>query len=192
MQVQQELSKDLIRRCQTGDRSAFSELVGQLMRPAYFQALALLGNEDDAREVSQETFARVWRSIGQYDAAQPFYPWFYTVLRNLAMNALRSRRRHPQVGGDAVDAWLETAAGQADREPEQELRRQQKVARVNAALMQLSVSDREIISLKDMHDYAYKDIACLLGIPIGTVMSRLYTARSRLRSLLEEDGDEQP
>ena len=108
------------------------------------------------------------------------------------MNALRSRRRHPQVGGDAADAWLETAAGQADREPEQELRRQQKVARVNAALMQLSVSDREIISLKDMHDYAYKDIAGLLGIPIGTVMSRLYTARSRLRSLLEEDGDEQP
>ena len=138
-------------------------------------------------DISQEAFVRAWQSISTYEPSLPFYPWYYTIMKRLALNLLRTKRRHTETdaeqGVDADTALAECSA-------EERVIRQQTRQQVRGALTMLSIEDREILSLKDMHDYAYKDIAFMLSIPLGTVMSRLYAARSRLRNQLRELGYE--
>jgi RNA polymerase sigma-70 factor, ECF subfamily len=179
-----EPDNELLAQCLDGDQRAFQDLVQQLMRPAYSHALALVGNHDDALDVSQEAFAKAWRSLRLYDPQRPFYAWYYVILKRQALNLIRSRKRKQDV---APDDDLEVGEQAA---PEAEHRSAQTIRLVNHVLHQLSLADREIISMKDMHDLAYKDIAALLGIPIGTVMSRLYAARMRFRQKMQESGYE--
>lgn len=199
MSVELEIPPDILLRCCQRDREAFRQLVEQLKRPAYYHALALLGQADDAMDISQEAFVRAWQAIGSFRPGDPFYPWYYTILKRSALNLLRSRKRHPQT---SLDQLLDDSASQeepawalhpqeSEGSPEQAHIRQQHALLVNCAMRRLSVDDREIICLKDIHDYAYKDIALMLTIPVGTVMSRLYTARKRLREQLLEAGYEQ-
>lgn len=202
MSAELEIPPDVLLRCCRRDREAFRLLVEQLKRPAYYHALALLGHSEDAMDISQEAFARAWQSINKFRPGDPFYPWYYTILKRAALNLLRSRKRHAessldQLAGewmaddDTEPAWTPDSAGESAGSPEQARIREQTCQLVNKALWSLTVNDREIICLKDMHDYAYKDIALMLSIPAGTVMSRLYTARTRLREKLLEFGYEQ-
>ena len=181
-----QISSELIELCQRGDMRAFRSLVEQLKRPAYFHALALLGNHDDALDVSQEAFARAWISLASYDRTLPFYPWYYTILKRLSLNLIRSRKRRREVHD--ADAHLNGQAGSDSPEADRQAR--YRIAQVRQALKQLSVDDREIICLKDMQDYTYREIAAILDIPVGTVMSRLYGARARFRKLMQETGYE--
>lgn len=179
-----EPDRALLLRCQGGDQRAFQALVQQLMRPAYSHALALVGNHDDALDVSQEAFAKAWRSLRLYDPDRPFYAWYYVILKRQALNLIRSRKRKQEV---ALDEDFEAGEQAA---PEAKHRSAQNSLHVNRVLQRLTLEDREIICMKDMHDLAYKDIAALLGIPIGTVMSRLYAARMRFRQKMQESGYE--
>ncbi|ALO44991.1 RNA polymerase sigma factor [Pseudohongiella spirulinae] len=188
--MEQDIPAQLISQCRSGDRAAFAELVTKLMRPAYFQALSLLGNTEDALDISQEAFVSVWRNLHRYDSQQPFYPWFYTILRNLAFNAWRARRRRRETSGDALEDWLELRECSLSELPDSAIRSSELTRQVSAALSQLELADREIICLREIHDFAYKDIAQMLGIPAGTVMSRLFSARQKLRHLLEESAYE--
>lgn len=189
MDTELEIPEAIRLRCHQRDVQAFRVLVEQLKRPAWRHARALIGNSEDALELSQEAFTRAWQAIASYDPAQPFYPWYYTILKRLALNLLRSRQRHPQTSleamGDAL--WQDS-----DDSPEQHLISDQTRRQVQQALMDLSADDREILCLKELHDYAYRDIASLLNIPVGTVMSRLYTARQRLRAHLLARGCQAP
>jgi len=185
MDTELDIPIDIRLRCQQRDVNAFRMLVEQLKRPAWRHAQALLGNADDALEISQEAFAKAWQALGSYDPAQPFYPWYYTILKRLALNVLRSRQRHPQTSLDDVDEGV--LPDQADT-PEQAVIAEQTRRQVQQALMALSADDREILCLKELHDYAYRDIAVMLGIPLGTVMSRLFVARQRMRDQLLTRG----
>lgn len=188
--VEQDIPAQLISQCRGGDRKAFAELVTKLMRPAYFQALSLLGNSEDALDISQEAFVSLWRNLHRYDPQQPFYPWFYTILRNLAFNAGRTRARRNETSGDALDDWLEMKEAALSELPDVATVSSDLSRRIGAALSQLDLADREIICLREMHDYTYRDIAHMLDIPAGTVMSRLYSARQKLRHLLEDSVNE--
>lgn len=179
-----EPDQALIERCQNGNQRAFQALVQQLMRPAYAHALALVGNHNDALDVSQEAFAKAWRSLRLYDPTRPFYPWYYVILKRQALNLIRSRKRKREV---TLDDDLESGE---QASPDAEHRSAQSRQQVNLTLQRLSLEDREIICMKDMHDLAYKDIAQLLDIPIGTVMSRLYSARMRFRQQIKVLGYE--
>lgn len=201
MSVELEIPQDVLQRCCQRDRAAFQQLVEQLKRPAYYHALALSGHAEDAMDISQEAFIRAWQSISKFRPGDPFYPWYYTILKRVALNVLRSRQRRAEssleeLAGEAApdhDSVLTWTVNGAHSVMSPELTRisEQTSCQVNRALRQLSVDEREIICLKDMHDYAYKDIAMMLSIPVGTVMSRLYTARTRLRQKLVEVGYEQ-
>lgn len=201
MSVELEIPQDVLQRCCQRDRAAFQQLVEQLKRPAYYHALALSGHAEDAMDISQEAFIRAWQSISKFRPSDPFYPWYYTILKRVALNVLRSRQRRAEssleeLAGelapdhDSVLTWTVNGAHSV-MSPELTRISEQTSCQVNRALRQLSVDEREIICLKDMHDYAYKDIALMLSIPVGTVMSRLYTARTRLRQKLVEVGYEQ-
>lgn len=177
---------DLIRRCQTGDTAAFGRLVTRYMRRAYFAALALVGNPDDALDLSQQAFARAYRARQTIDPARPWYPWLYQIVRRLCFNFTRDERtRRERI--TAAGPWLVgRAAAHAERDrPDASLERREQQERVREAIDRLPMEDREVLVLKEFEQLKYREIAELLDIPMGTVMSRLYAARRRLAEHLE-------
>jgi RNA polymerase sigma-70 factor (ECF subfamily) len=149
------------------------------MRRAYLAAIALVGNRDDAMDISQEAFVKAYRAIGRFDPDRPFYPWFLRILRNQCFDWHRKRKARP--AGDLVAELPD-----ARMNPEVLAQRNEIKDEVWAAVRKLGDRDREIIVLRHFQHLSYAEIATTLGIPQGTVMSRLFTARSRLRELLKD------
>jgi len=176
----------LVMDIKDGNKSALAELVERHKRSAYRTALGLVGNRDDAFDISQEAFLRVHRSARTYDSNQPFGPWFYTIITNLCRTWLRRRSRteHKMVDVDDASYLLVDKSN-----PEEAVIKKENVRRLREALTQLSFGDREIITLQHFRGMSYDEIASLLDIPKGTVMSRLYYARKKLATLMRQsDG----
>ena len=176
----------LVMDIKAGSKKALAELVERYKKLAYRTALGLVGNKDDAYDISQEAFLRVYRSAKTYDEKQPFLPWFYTIIANLCRTWLRrrSRRDYRTVDIDDVSYLMVDP-----NNPEVELMRKEIVSRLRSALMELSFDEREIITLQHFRGMSYEEIARLLQIPKGTVMSRLYYARKKLGKLMRgSDG----
>ncbi len=182
------IESDIVKKVSNGDTGAFTDLVNRLMKPAYFHALALMGNHEDAVEVSQETFIKVWNSRKRVDPDRPFYPWFYTILKRLCLNQHRGRSRKKEDVMSSLASWIEPEA--EDGNPSDAVIEQEQKKMIEDSLSRLSMDDREIIVLKDLEGYSYKEIAEMIDIPIGTVMSRLYTARKRFKTEMEVAGYE--
>ena len=181
--------QELLRRCANGDVSAFEPVVLTYRDTAYRYAYSLMHNHHDALDLSQEAFARAFRAIASFDTSRPFQPWFLRVLRNLCLNEIDRRRRRPTpvtTTGDGVE-MLTLVAGPGD--PRQEAVKQDDSRRLQAAINRLSPDHREIITLRHFEDLAYQQIAEVLDIPIGTVMSRLFHARKNLAKLLKSSTD---
>jgi len=164
-----------------GDKKALATLIERHKKTAFRIALGLVGNKDDAYDISQEAFLRVYRSAATYDEKQPFQPWFYTIIANLSRTWLRRRslRDNRMVELDDV-SWLLVD----DRTPEAAVIKEETVSDLRQALKELSFEDREIIMLQHFRGMSYEEIAHLLSIPKGTVMSRLYYARKKLAGLM--------
>ncbi len=171
----------LVMDIRDGNKKALGKLVERHKKSAFRIALGLVGNKDDAFDISQEAFLRVYRSANTYDESQPFGPWFYTIIANLSRTWLRrrSRRENKMVDVDDV-SWLLVD----ERTPEQAVIKKETVAILRRALKELPFDDREIITLQHFRNMSYDEIAQLLGIPKGTVMSRLYYARKKLATLM--------
>jgi RNA polymerase sigma-70 factor (ECF subfamily) len=153
------------------DPIGFEYLMRRYQKEAYMHAIALVGNPDDAAEACQESFASAFASLPRLSELTAFYPWFYRVLRNRCLNVL-SRRRTAADHVRRSDRDEPYSVG-----PESMLGEQQTRADVWGALASLKLEFREILALKYMRGYDYAALAALLGIPRGTVMSRLYHAR---------------
>ncbi len=174
------------------DRIAwFERVVHHYQRRAFLAALGFLRNPEDAREASQEAFARAFRALDSYDVTRPFYPWYYRILRNLCIDRIHKRRRTP-VPTEHVDRVTASPTSLLGRTPEASAISLDRQLRVQRAVDRLSVDHREIIYMRHYQDLAYQEMADALGVAIGTVMSRLYRARQALREILleEESVDE--
>lgn len=174
--------RDLVIRARKGDREAFGTLVTAYMHQAYRHALGLVGSHDDAMDLSQEAFARVFRHRKSLDPERPFYGLVYRVLRRLGFNLIRDRRSRAEKLGK-YGGWLVERQQTADPFHTTEvadLRRH-----LEHAIESLPDREREVLVLKEFEGLKYREIAELLGIPNGTVMSRLYAARRRLAQELE-------
>jgi RNA polymerase sigma-70 factor (ECF subfamily) len=165
---------------------AREELARRHRGSAYVLALQLLGNRDDALDVAQEAMLRFFASLRRMTRGRAVRPWLLAIVRNQARDFWRRQRvrRVESIDADDLVSQMadtgpnpEEAAGQA------ELRR-----RVWRAIAALSADHREILVLRDFHGLSYDELAQALGIPIGTVMSRLHAARQRLRSRLTQEG----
>lgn len=178
----------LVRRTRAGDTRAFGILVERYMRRAYYAALGLVGSSEDALDLSQEAFVRAFRARHTIDPDRPFYAWLYQIIRRLCFNHTRDRRTRRR-GIEAAGDWLaeQASARTAGMSPDRALEQAEAKRRVAAALESLSDRDREVLVLKEFEGLRYREIAEILGVPIGTVMSRLYSARRRLAAALEED-----
>jgi RNA polymerase sigma-70 factor (ECF subfamily) len=158
------------------DPIGFEFLVRKYEREAYMHAIALVGNRDDALEACQESFASAFASLPQLAELTAFYPWFYRVLRNRCLNLL-GRRQTARRYRQAAEGQVAREDARADDDPATILGQQQDKAAVWRALASLKTEFREILALKYMQGYDYNALATLLGIPRGTVMSRLFHAR---------------
>ena len=177
--------RQLIDQAKAGEPAACDALARRYRRAAYLLALQMLGNRDDAMDVAQDSMLRFFSTLNSFDAARRVQPWLFTIVRNQVRDLWRQRQRRPADAIGESDALVgQLAAPQAS--PEADLHRQELRQRVWRALAALPAEKREIIVLRDFHDLSYSDIAHVLDIPIGTVMSRLHGARRQLRAQLEE------
>ena len=177
----------LIDRAKAGEPAACDALARRHRRAAYLLALQMLGNRDDAMDVAQDAMLRFFSTLKSFDPSRRVQPWLFTIVRNQVRDLWRQRKRRPADAAGEPDALVEQLAA-PQPSPETDLRRRELRERVWRALAALPADKREIIVLRDFHDLSYSDIARVLDIPIGTVMSRLHGARQRLRAQLEEEG----
>jgi RNA polymerase sigma-70 factor (ECF subfamily) len=151
------------------------------MRAVHAIAYRLLGDHDDADDVAQETFVRVHRSLERYDDNYSFYTWVRTIATRVALNELQKRKRRRTSGGEAFETAAEVVASPAPDAAEQLAGRELGQA-LAAALATLPEEYRAVLALRTYEQMSYDEIATTLGIPIGTVMSRLNRARTQLRA----------
>lgn len=180
---------DLVVKARGGDRAAFGKLITRYMQRAYFVALGLVGSHEDAEDLSQEAFARVYRNHESLDPNRPFYRLLYQVLRRLCFNHLRdAKTRKLRLAEHSY--WLaeEASSRAADSDPARRAELKEIRNRLGAAIDALSEKEREVLVLKEFDGLRYREIGDLLEIPLGTVMSRLYAARKALAQTLEESG----
>lgn len=158
------------------------------MQRAYYAALGLVGTHDDALDLSQEAFARAFRARARIDPERPFFPWLYQIIRRLCFNHTRDQRSHRQKL-ERAGSWLaDTTMGRRPPGPEREAERSELREQVSLALGRLTGTEREVLVLREFEELKYREIAELLDIPMGTVMSRLYAARRALARELEDAG----
>jgi RNA polymerase sigma-70 factor (ECF subfamily) len=160
-----------IEKCKAGEIDAFGYLVRKYQSEAIGHAVAILGGHEDALDAVQNAFLDAYRKLGRFDVSRRFYPWFYTILRNHCYKALVSRRRDAALRLDEIEILAQPRKGARDIES----------GVLERALRELSGQERELLTLKHLDGLRYDEIAERLAIPAGTVMSRLYYARKRLR-----------
>lgn len=177
----------VLHRVRGGDRAAFGQLVEHTMRRAHRVALGLVGNMEDAKDLSQEAYVRAYRARDRLDPTRAFFPWYYQILRRLCLNFLRDRKTRRRHLEDASPWLVAQADARASGErPDQQSERAAIVRRLAAAIDALPDHEREVFTLREYEGLSYRDIAELVDIPKGTVMSRLYNARRRLATMLED------
>ncbi len=173
-----------MQRCRRGSRAAFELFVRKYMKEAYFIALGLVGNREDALDLSQEAFIRAYRNIKQLNPKRRFFPWFYQILKNLCFSHLRKRRVRRASSLNAADCPEAAAAADDCFAPDVVAGRNEMKDKVWKAIAKLDDKHREVIILRHFRDLSYEQISQNLFCNKGTVTSRLYYARRRLKELL--------
>ena len=151
---------------------------------AYYGALGLVGSHEDALDLSQEAFVRAYNARDSIDSDRPFYTWYYQILRRLCFNLGRDKNTRRNLL-DEANSWLVAQAEK--RGPQQPHEHNELVElqqQTRSAIESLPDAEREIIVMRELQEMKYKEISETLGIPIGTVMSRLYAARKKLAIVL--------
>jgi RNA polymerase sigma-70 factor (ECF subfamily) len=179
--------EDLFREWQQGSAGALEALVQRHHAPLLAHLTRLTGSPHLAEDLAQETFLRLVRDGASYRYPRPFLPWFYTIARHLARNALQSAYARHVTHGSA----LPDSAGD-EPDPADWLERWERREGLHAALAELSFEQREVLSLRFGQEMNVQEAAAVLGVPEGTVKSRTFTALRRLRDALKqrEDSDE--
>jgi RNA polymerase sigma-70 factor, ECF subfamily len=173
---------DLVRAAQAGDQAAFAEIVRHFQRPVFRVAYALTRNASDADDLAQETFVRAYQAIGRFRAGEPLHPWLSRIAVNLAYSLFRRRKRRPETSIEPlVEAGRQWAS---DDDPSERAAESERHERLAAAFAGLSHEHQVVLTLRVVEDLSYDDIARTLGVPAGTVMSRLSRARAELRARL--------
>jgi RNA polymerase sigma-70 factor (ECF subfamily) len=192
------IDASLVRRFLAGDESAFTEIVTRYRGRIYGLTLNLLRNAADAEEITQDAFIRAYRGLGRFRGDSSLSTWLYRIALNLARNRywyFFRRRRHQWVslerplGDDSQATFADVVAAQ-DHDPAQETVTSEFSALVAASMERLDHKHREILTMRNVLDLSYEQIAQSLGINVGTVKSRIARARENLRTLLTESHPE--
>jgi RNA polymerase sigma-70 factor (ECF subfamily) len=172
-----------------GDRKAFGQLVRAYQRRAYAAAYSLVGNRDDALELSQDAFVKAFKAMKRFDLNMPFYPWLHRIVRNTSLNHIKKKKRR---GESSLDEMMESGFDAHDpaHRPDDCATREELLKHIQRAMEQLTPEQQEILRLRHFMELSYGEIAASLDIPQGTVMSRLHGARKKLRTAVESLNQE--
>lgn len=188
-----ESDEPLIEACLAGRTQAFGELVERYQDRLYPTLLRLTGSADDAQDLLQEAFIRAYQKLDKFHGGSSFYTWLYRLAINLALSDRRRRkgRRQARLSEVSPHSMVEPPDPSSLQGPSEKLEEEERNKRVQDALNRLAPDHRAVVVLKDFDGLAYEEIAESLGIPIGTVRSRLHRARSELRTLLRDLLDQE-
>lgn len=169
-----DLDRALVRRFLNGERSAGDELVNRYHRSVFNVALRMLGNVQDAEDVTQTTFGNAFVALDSYDPQYRFFSWIYRMTFNESLNTLKRRRNVVSLDG-SFDVPAASGASESAVDAED---------RVGRALLDLKPDDRAVVVLRHFVSFSYEEISDVLGVSVKTVKSRLFTARERMRESL--------
>jgi RNA polymerase sigma-70 factor (ECF subfamily) len=190
-----EQDRALIERARGGDQTAFRELVERHQRRAFAIAVALVRDEQDAREVVQEAFIRVYRGLDRFHGGSSFFTWLYRIVTNLAIDLMRkpSRRDAELDEGHnlADEAQIPLLARIDGADPVDAVRRGEIGDRIQAALDALPPYHRGVIIMREVEGMSYEEMAQAMDVSKGTIMSRLFHARQKLQRALADCYAEQ-
>jgi RNA polymerase sigma-70 factor, ECF subfamily len=183
--------EELVARSMDGDVDSFNQLVLRWERPIYALAYRVIGRDEDARDVAQETFLRAFRALPGFKGQAKFSSWLYRIALNLCRDWIRRKKRTPVVDmPEGVDV-AELAAEQGPVESIEDLVARQEMSRIVAEGMKLLPDEqRTAIVLKEYHGLTFQEIADLQGCPLSTVKTRLYQGLTVLRRELDRQGIE--
>ena len=201
-----EEDRALIAKAQAGDTAAFRSLVERHQRRAFSIAFALVRDENDARELVQDAFLRVFKGLGTFQGGSSFFTWLYRIITNLSIDLKRKPGR--SVGGTLnIRGDVESTNDQAENDtenldfplisridgsdPGDALRRREIGARIQAALDDLPPYHRSVIVMREVEGLSYDEMAHVMGVSKGTIMSRLFHARQKLQRVLHDCYAEQ-
>lgn len=171
--------KKLIERCIKGDRQAFETLLIQYEKPVFNAAYRMLNNKEDASDVTQTVFLKVYENFDSFDPSRRFFSWVYRITLNESINWLGKENRLEPLQHEPADDG---------RSPEQEVDSAKLSADVQAALMTIKTDYRTVVILKHFLGCSYMEISDVLEIPEKTVRSRLFSARQMLKDALTNTG----
>lgn len=171
--------------CESSSKDAFEAIVKKHMKDAYFIALGLVGNHEDALELSQEAFFRAYRNLKQLSSQSKFFPWFYQILKNLCFSHLRRMKVRQaesleELGQDGIEPVISECF-----DPTVIAERNETKDRIWKAIGQLDVKHKEVIILRHFRSLSYEEMSKILFCSKGTVTSRLYYARKRMKEILD-------
>jgi RNA polymerase sigma-70 factor (ECF subfamily) len=183
--VQRE-DQALVERSQRGELDAFEVLVEKYRQRVWRLALNVLRDREEAWDVAQEAFVRAWQALPNFRGQSQFYTWLFRITMNVASDRLRQRgARGRAFGTERVgEEEMERTMADTGATPDERAARTQQRERIQQALAALPEHHRTIIMLSDLEGLSYREIADVLEIPMGTVMSRLHNARKKLRDVL--------
>ena len=181
--------EELVTLSQSGDLDSFNQLVLRWERPIYALAYRVIGREEDARDVAQETFLRAFRALKGFKGQAKFSSWLYRITLNLCRDWIRRERRTPvSQPPEGIDI-IELAGEATPSESIEELVGRRQLGRaVSKAMAMLPEEQRTAIILKEYHGLTFQEIAELLDCPLSTVKTRLYQGLSIVRKQLQQAG----
>ena len=182
---------EIIRSVLKGNVNDFEKLVTAYEKNVYNIALRMVGDPEDAADMTQETFIKAYRALSGFRGDSKFSSWLYRIASNVCLDFLRSRSRHPQISLSGADEDDRTAFELPDmsQNPEEQLMKKLSMEAVRRGLGQLPEQQRQILVLRELGGLSYAELAQTLGLEEGTVKSRIFRARKRLCALLLRDGN---
>lgn len=188
--LEAEVDRELIVRAQKGEKVAFRTLVQRHERRAFVVAYGLVRDENDAREIVQEAFLRVYRGLQSFQGGSSFFTWLYRIVVNLSIDLIRKPGRRDveleegRSFEEEADFPLVSRIDGAD--PLNVIRRREIAARLKAALEALPPYHRGVILMREVEGMSYEEMAEAMGVSKGTIMSRLFHARQKLQRALAD------
>ena len=182
----------LVRKAQAGDQQAFAALVERYQRKAFAVALGLVKDREEAMDVSQEAFVKVYKYLDHFKGDSSFYTWLYRIVVNLCIDRRRRKGADPGEQVEFDEAVRQEAEGEVGvlgtrlgSNPQKAALRAELMSKIEEALQQIPEKHRAILLLREVEGMSYEDLSQTLKIPKGTVMSRLFHARTKMQQLLK-------
>jgi RNA polymerase sigma-70 factor (ECF subfamily) len=184
-------ANELVERCLEGDQAAWDEIVRTHRRKVFNLAYKFVGRHEEAEDLTQDIFLRIFKALHTFDRRANFQTWLVSISRNLCIDHYRSKRKERETIARDVDA-SELSAASPDRGPDRQLEALDLKELVRRALTELPPTLREAVVLRDLQEFSYLEIAEKLGLPEGTVKSRINRGRLELAKHITRLQKERP